>query len=143
MAQESEGFVSKTASKHQNPIVLEKRNHTKAADTPSIARRRARESRTVSQMIGLYCAGHHDKDTATELSFAGEPICAECKELDEYCVKRTQRCRSMATKTSCDKCGNHCYAAAQQEKIREVMRYSGPRMLTKHPIAAIRHLLGK
>ena len=30
-----------------------------------------------------------------------------------------------------------------REKIRTVMRYSGPRMLGKHPIAAIRHLIGK
>lgn len=119
------------------------RSKASASDTPAIARRRAREMRTVSQMIGLYCAGHHECSTATQVSFAGEAICPACKELDEYCVKRTERCRSMATKTSCDKCGNHCYAPAQQERIRQVMRYAGPRMLTKHPIAAIRHLLGK
>jgi hypothetical protein len=30
-----------------------------------------------------------------------------------------------------------------QQRIRDVMRYAGPRMLYHHPIAAIRHMLGK
>ena len=29
----------------------------------------------------------------------------------------------------------------EREKIREVMRFSGPRMLFYHPIIAIRHVL--
>ena len=28
-----------------------------------------------------------------------------------------------------------------REKIRTVMRYSGPRMITVHPVLAIRHLI--
>jgi hypothetical protein len=28
-----------------------------------------------------------------------------------------------------------------RERIREVMRYSGPRMLLSHPLMAIRHLI--
>jgi hypothetical protein len=30
-----------------------------------------------------------------------------------------------------------------REKIKEVMRFSGPRMLLYHPLDAFRHLLGK
>ncbi|MEG0375126.1 MAG: nitrous oxide-stimulated promoter family protein, partial [Raoultibacter sp.] len=37
----------------------------------------------------------------------------------------------------------HCYKPEEREKIRAVMRHAGPRMMTKHPIAAIRHLIGK
>ena len=29
------------------------------------------------------------------------------------------------------------------DEIKQVMRYAGPRMLGKHPVAAVRHLLGK
>ena len=49
----------------------------------------------------------------------------------------------MAHKTSCEECGNHCYAPAQREQIRAIMRYAGPRMILHHPVAAIRHLLKK
>jgi hypothetical protein len=35
----------------------------------------------------------------------------------------------------------HCYRAQQRERIRRVMRYSGPRMLLAHPLLALLHLL--
>ena len=35
----------------------------------------------------------------------------------------------------------HCYQPQMREQIRQVMRYSGPRMLFHHPVMAIRHLI--
>lgn len=49
----------------------------------------------------------------------------------------------MDVKTSCDACENHCYKPEMRERIRQVMRYSGPRMLAKHPVASLRHLMGR
>lgn len=121
-------------------------NHSSQAaarDTPEIARKREREARTVSQMIAIYCKGHHPKETCTQTSYSGEALCEECKTLDDYAVLRTMRCRKMGEKVDCELCENHCYAKESREKIREVMRYSGPRMMKAHPIAAIRHLAGK
>lgn len=112
-------------------------------DTPKVARRREREKRTISNMVAIYCAGNHDAPARTETSFAGEALCPACKAIDDYCVLRTERCRSMAHKTSCEECGNHCYAPAEREQIRAIMRYTGPRMILHHPVAAIRHLLKK
>lgn len=112
-------------------------------DSPQVAKRREREKRTVSQMIALYCAGNHKDSSKSETSYAGEALCQACKILDDYAVLRTERCRKMEVKTSCEQCENHCYAPEMREKVRAVMRYSGPRMLGKHPIAAIRHLIGK
>ncbi|MBQ9954266.1 MAG: nitrous oxide-stimulated promoter family protein [Eggerthellaceae bacterium] len=40
-------------------------------------------------------------------------------------------------------CGNHCYRSEMRKHICQVMRYAGPRMVTAHPVAAIRHLLGR
>ena len=115
------------------------------ADSPAVARRRVREKRVVSQMIALYCEKHHDPATRTEVAHCGEPVCAECAAVDAYAVLRTEKCRTLAagTKTSCDQCPHHCYRPEERAKIREVMRFSGPRMLTRHPVAAVRHLLGK
>lgn len=112
-------------------------------DTPKIAKRRDREEKTISQMVALYCAGNHEPASRTETAVCGEAVCPECAQLDEYAALRTRRCRKMHEKTSCDACENHCYKPEMRERIRQVMRYSGPRMMTKHPIAAIRHLLGK
>ena len=112
-------------------------------DTPKVARRRVRDARTVSQMIALYCEDHHADLPRDQVAHCGEPLCAECAAVDAYAVLRTQRCRKMHVKTSCEQCENHCYRPEEREKIRTIMRYAGPRMLRKHPIAAIRHLLGK
>lgn len=115
----------------------------KSPDTPAVARRREREKRVISQMISLYCRGHHDAALRTQRGFAGEAVCPECAELDTFAVSRTEHCPHMATKTSCNDCATHCYPAAQRERIRKVMRYARPRMLLHHPVAAIRHLLGR
>lgn len=34
-----------------------------------------------------------------------------------------------------------CYAPEMRERIREVMRYSGPHMLIRHPLLVVRHAL--
>ena len=112
-------------------------------DTPAVARRREREKRTISNMVAIYCAGNHDAPARTETSFAGEALCPACKAIDDYAVLRTQRCRKMEVKTSCDECEHHCYKPEERKSIRTVMRYSGPRMMKAHPIAALRHLLGR
>lgn len=113
------------------------------ADSKRTARRREREKRVISQMVCIGCAGNHAASARTETAYCGEPLCPACKELDDYAVARTQRCRRMDEKTSCEECGNHCYAPQMRDRIRAVMRYAGPRMLTRHPVAAVRHLLGR
>lgn len=129
------------------PEAVDGRPRSKAAartpDSPATAKRRAREKRTISQMICLYCRGNHDEADRTETAYCGEPLCPSCKAIDDYSVLRTERCRNMETKTSCDQCPNRCYRPEERERIRAIMRYAGPRMITAHPVAAVRHLLGK
>ncbi len=40
-------------------------------------------------------------------------------------------------KTFCANCKVHCYKPQMREQIRQVMRFSGPRMLLYHPVLAI------
>lgn len=47
----------------------------------------------------------------------------------------------METKTFCNNCKVHCYKPEMREKIRQVMRYSGPRLLFRNPIIAAKHLI--
>ena len=94
--------------------------------------KREREKAMVSQMIALYCKKqHHTKNG----------LCPECAALDAYARQRSDRCPFMETKTFCSNCKVHCYKPEMREKIRDVMRFSGPRMLFVHPVAAIRHVM--
>lgn len=68
------------------------------------------------------------------------PLCSQCQSLLDYAHKRLEHCKYGEDKPSCTRCPVHCYKPAMREQIRQVMRYSGPRMLLHDPIMAIRHL---
>lgn len=112
-------------------------------DSPRAARKRVRDKRTVSQMVSIYCHGKHKDAPRDHVAHCGELVCAECAKTDAYAILRTEQCARMEVKVSCDRCPLHCYTPDELEKIREIMRYSGPRMMFHHPIAALRHLTGK
>lgn len=87
------------------------------------------EKATVKKMIALYCRKkHHQK-----------ALCTECMELDEYAMKRLDKCQFGNMKTVCAKCPVHCYKPDRKEQIREVMIFAGPQMLLYHPWLAILH----
>ena len=91
--------------------------------------KREREKKMVSQMITLYCRKNHGTKGT---------LCPECAALNLYARQRSDKCPFMATKTFCSNCKVHCYKPEMREKIRMVMRFSGPRMIFHHPVAAIR-----
>ncbi len=91
-----------------------------------------REKKTVEVMINIYCRAHHE---------SGRKLCTECKELLEYANIRLDKCPFQEKKTPCGICTIHCYKGSMRDRIRTVMRYAGPRMLTRHPILAFHHVL--
>lgn len=93
--------------------------------------KRARESSVIQEMVGLFCHGVHSTTKGN--------LCPECAELLAYAQKRVARCPFMETKTFCSQCQVHCYAPAEREKIREVMRYVGPRFMFHHPLMCAQH----
>ena len=96
------------------------------------ASKRQREKETVSLMIRLYCRKKHGQ---------GKALCPSCAELEAYAKKRSDLCPFMETKTFCSNCSVHCYRPEMRERIRAVMRFSGPRMILVHPVMAMRHLI--
>jgi hypothetical protein len=93
-----------------------------------------RERKTVEAMIKLYCKKQHT------LPKQRQDLCPECYELLDYVMRRLDKCQYQENKPTCTKCPIHCYSKSNREKIRAVMRFSGPRMLLRHPILALRHL---
>ena len=96
-----------------------------------INKKRENEKEMVSLMIRLYCRKNHKT----------KELCSECAELDRYARERSDRCPFMENKTFCSNCKVHCYKPEMREKIRKVMRFSGPRMMLYHPVMAIKHLI--
>lgn len=94
--------------------------------------KRQREKRTVALMIRIYCRKNHGTKNG---------LCPECQALLDYAAQRSDKCPFMETKTFCSNCAVHCYRPEMREKIRAVMRFSGPRMLLYNPVMAIRHVV--
>ena len=95
-------------------------------------KKRQQEKATVGLMIELYCRGHHGTPKGR--------LCPDCAVLRDYADARVDHCPHIATKTFCSVCQTHCYKPEMRERIRQVMRWSGPRMLFHHPVLAVRHL---
>jgi len=91
-----------------------------------------KDKRTLEFMIDLYCEKKHG---------LGLDNCHECKALYDYAENRLEKCRYGENKTSCKKCKTHCYRPDMREKIKEVMRFSGPRVLIYRPHHYIRYVM--
>ncbi len=96
-------------------------------------RRRDREFKMIDAMLRMYCRAHHGSDRAG--------LCPDCAALHDYAYRRLERCVFGDAKPTCANCTVHCYKPVMRERIRQVMRWAGPRMLWRHPLLALRHML--
>ena len=96
-----------------------------------VEKKRQKEQHVVEEMIRLYCRKKHPKEDRQ----AGQ-ICPVCQELLDYARLRSEKCPFMKEKTFCANCKVHCYKPEVREQIRQVMRFSGRRMMLYHPVLA-------
>lgn len=96
-----------------------------------VSKKREKEKKILQSMITVYCRGKHR---------FGKVLCPECRKLLDYVLYRTEKCPFMETKTFCSACKVHCYSREMQMKMKEVMKYAGPRMIYHHPLLAISHI---
>jgi len=89
-----------------------------------------REMRTIEAMIRIFCQHHHNQD-----------LCKECGAVLTYASARIEKCLFGPEKPACNKCTVHCYSPAMKEKVKEIMRFSGPKMIFRHPIMVLIHLI--
>ena len=94
--------------------------------------KKQKELEVVTLMIRLYCKKKHKHKKG---------LCPECEELLEYVKFRRSKCPWGDKKPFCSNCKIHCYKPEMREKIKEVMRFSGPRMIFFHPVIALNHLI--
>jgi hypothetical protein len=94
--------------------------------------RLSHEWRTMEAMVRCYCKGLHG---------GGAKVCPECQGLLDYAMLRLDRCRFGEEKPTCANCPVHCYQPERRDQVKHVMRYAGPRMLWRHPLLSILHIV--
>jgi len=92
-----------------------------------------KEKQTIQIMIQFYCRKKH----------GNKNLCQQCEELKQYALTRLEKCSFGDDKPACKDCKIHCYNPHKRYQIRQVMRFSAPRMLIYYPFEFIRHYLSK
>lgn len=98
-----------------------------------------KEKKIIPVMIIKYCKGNH-KAVRKEQGIKGKEVCAECKELTEYALFRLDKCPFKVNKKFCSFCKIHCYKPEMREKIKQVMKYSGHRLMFRYPVFCFSHV---
>ena len=109
-----------------------------------------RDLKTLAQFIGIYCRHRHAgaPKHATRLkthdveAIAGEPLelCNACRKLLTHAFVKRTHC-PMHPKPACKHCPSHCYHPTYRAQMRDVMKYSGRRLVLSGRLDLLLHLL--
>jgi hypothetical protein len=95
--------------------------------------------RILARFIQLFCHAKHDRKAVGEKSLpeflsSSNPdmnkLCPGCAGLLAHGIKKRALC-PLDPKPSCKSCHIHCYTPEYRGKIREIMAYSGKRMILR------------
>lgn len=98
-----------------------------------------KEKKIIPIMIAKYCKGNHKAERKAQ-GVKGKLVCAECKELTEYALFRLDKCPFKVNKKFCSFCKIHCYKPEMRGRIKQVMKYSGHRLMFRYPIFCFSHV---
>jgi len=110
-----------------------------------------RDIAVLVRMIGIYCEGNHGDLERARFEPAGKvaeyidsdssALCADCTRLLLHGAAKRMLC-PYDPKPRCRDCPKPCYGREYRKQIREVMRFSGMRMLKTGRIdLVLKHLL--
>ena len=108
----------------------------KETNNASESARMAKDRKTLEAIGRIYCSAHHESDKDA----AG--LCPWCRETIDATLARTAIC-PYGHEGNCQDCDIHCQRGEAQMRIKEIMRYSAPRMTLRHPIMTAGYLRKK
>ncbi len=106
-----------------------------------------KDVRVLARFIQVYCHDRHDRQGGDRVELPPElqprwgkkrTICSECAELLNHGIRKRTLC-PLDPKPSCKKCHIHCYGKTYRQKIREIMAYSGRKLLLRGRIDYLWH----
>jgi hypothetical protein len=106
-----------------------------------------KDFKVLAQFTAVYCRAHHQGAKRplqpSEVDVEGlnlEPhsLCEKCREFLAYAIERRQRC-PLDPKPSCKHCEIHCYRPGHREQVREIMRFSGRRLMLRGRLDLLWH----
>ena len=105
--------------------------------------------RVLVRFIEVYCAGQHTEAQRLPVSMpthdlqaiAGKEVklCQACSRLLMHALVKRTRC-PMDPKPACKHCPKHCYAPEYRQQMRQVMAYSGRKLVMRGRLDYLLHL---
>ncbi len=85
--------------------------------------------------VGVYCRSKHGDHPKVMVeagdSVAGKTLlCPDCAELVGHAMEKRRKC-PLVPKPSCKNCHIHCYGKEYRARVREIMAFSGRRMILR------------
>ena len=100
-------------------------------------RQQKNDLKVLVAFVTVFCTARHREQEAVNLpeelaalSRREVRLCPECRELLDYALLKRRNC-PLDPKPSCKHCHIHCYGNDHRERIREIMAFSGRRMVMR------------
>jgi hypothetical protein len=110
----------------------------------TMTRQMIKDIRVIGVFTEVWCAGHrHSGRQLVTMPGSDRQVqlCPDCAEFLGYAVMKRQKCPLEAEKPSCKHCRIHCYAPQQRATVRQIMAWSGRRMLLRGRLDYLWHYL--
>lgn len=100
----------------------------------------------LGRFVAVYCRDKHSDRPKTRFTYRGIEdrvwrdieLCDECARLLAHGTAKRLLC-PLDPKPSCKHCEIHCYAPGHRERVREIMRYSGKKLMRRGRVDLIYH----
>lgn len=108
----------------------------------------AKELKVLISFVQIFCRSKHGKEgTRAAVGLPGELrsrfrkdvcLCGECAALVDHAQEKRRKC-PLDPKPSCKHCRIHCYSKEYRGKIRQVMAFSGKRLILRGRLDLLWH----
>jgi hypothetical protein len=113
------------------------------ANMEMVTRQQKKDITLIGKFVEVYCNGKHCGAELTPFDLpAGlgkRTLCPECASFLGYAITRRLKCPLEAEKPTCKHCRTHCYAKPQLAKVKEIMAYSGRKLMMRGRLDYIWH----
>jgi len=109
-----------------------------------------KDLRVLARFIEVYCRSWHKDQPRSEVILKGHDLralmgrtirlCDDCFKLLAHAFYKRSRC-PLNPKPACKHCPQHCYHPLFRRQIREVMKYSGRKLVLSGRLDYLWHLI--
>lgn len=93
-----------------------------------------KDIKVIAKFTEVWCAGqrHNDRQPVTvHQGLQPFKLCPDCTAFLQYAVQKRLCCPLETEKPTCRRCRIHCYAPQQRALVKQIMAWSGRKMILR------------